>query len=678
MKKILLIIILIPFITYSQNEGNIWCFGSFAGLDFNSGTPTPLTNSAMSTVEGSTSIADNNGNLLFYSEGRRVWDKNHTIMPNGTWLGGGFSSTQGAIIVKKPGSNSIYYIFSVRSMNNPFGLWYSEVDMTLNGGLGDVSTPNNLISGGIQERICVIKHQNGNDFWIIVMPAVSNSFHAYLLTSSGLNTTPIITNIGAFHDYQGYLKASSDGKRIALADTKKANFELFDFDNSTGILSNNILFSTGFTSSYGPYGAEFSPNNNLLYISTYQQAGPAYQYNLLAGTNVAIENSKLLIGNGIGWGGALQNGPDGKMYHAHVDTTLNVINNPNVLGLGCNFVAGAINLAGKGSVHGLPTFINSIYPVPITANFSTTNLCFNDSTLFTILPNATNLDSVYWNFGDPTTGNDNNSSDTMVTHQFSDTGTFNVTLIVFDNNLSDTTTQQITIHPLPSVNLGNDTAYCPGNSVVLDATYPNATYLWQNGSSNPTFSASQVGTYWVEVSANGCNASDTVLVDFITIPTLTLTGDTLICPGETVLLSAPIPNSSYSWQNNSTQNTFLVTEPGTYWLIATDDCGSYSDTITVILDQCETVLEMPNVLTPNNDGINDLFIPITMKGVNEASIIVYNRWGQEHYSSNDITLGWDGKCNEQPCSDGTYFWVVNYTDINNQPASLKGTITLLK
>jgi hypothetical protein len=71
-------------ICYSQNQANIWYFGSFAGVDFNSGSPVSLSDGAMTTNEGCATICDSEGELLFYTDGTKVYNKNHSIMPNGT------------------------------------------------------------------------------------------------------------------------------------------------------------------------------------------------------------------------------------------------------------------------------------------------------------------------------------------------------------------------------------------------------------------------------------------------------------------------------------------------------------------------------------------------------------------------------------------------------------------
>tara|TARA_B110000858_G_C17785847_1_gene467253 strand:- start:1544 stop:1972 length:429 start_codon:yes stop_codon:yes gene_type:complete len=137
-RKLLLFVLCLPFLGLAQKEGNIWYFGENAGLDFNNGSPVALTDGMLNTSEGCASICDANGNLLFYTDGMLVYNKNHGIMPNGTGLLGHSSSTQSAIIVKKPMSNNLYYIFTVDDIFNTNGgaVTYSIVDMSLDGGLG--------------------------------------------------------------------------------------------------------------------------------------------------------------------------------------------------------------------------------------------------------------------------------------------------------------------------------------------------------------------------------------------------------------------------------------------------------------------------------------------------------------------------------------------------------------
>ena len=133
---------------FAQGEANIWYFGEGAGLDFNSGTPIAITDGALHTLEGCAAISNSSGSLLFYTDGDTVWNKQHHPMPNGTCLKGDQSSTQAAIIVPKPGSSSIYYVFTTSSHDGSGGIQecrYSEIDMSLSSGLGDVTTNKNIL-----------------------------------------------------------------------------------------------------------------------------------------------------------------------------------------------------------------------------------------------------------------------------------------------------------------------------------------------------------------------------------------------------------------------------------------------------------------------------------------------------------------------------------------------------
>jgi hypothetical protein len=146
MKNILIICLLFStVIAFSQKETNNWYFGENAGVSFSSGSPVALTNGALVTREGCAAISDKNGNLLFYTDGVTVYNKNHSIMQNGTDLKGHSSSTHSAIIVPNPSDTRVYYIFTVDAQGGANGLQYSVVNITLDGGLGGVTSKNNLI-----------------------------------------------------------------------------------------------------------------------------------------------------------------------------------------------------------------------------------------------------------------------------------------------------------------------------------------------------------------------------------------------------------------------------------------------------------------------------------------------------------------------------------------------------
>jgi len=229
MKKISLITcILIASICYSQNEAANWYFGDNAGINFdiNTDTVTPLTNGLLATDEGCTSISDGNGDLLFYTDGITVFNQNHTVMVNGTNLKGNPSSTQSAIIIPKPNDDDIYYIFTVDTefQGTPDeGFNFSEVDMSLDGGLGAVTAlKNQLLLGNTSEKLsAVLKDCQTEAIWVVTLAddtggEVNDTFYAYEVTDTGVNTTPVVSTLNIFlNERRGYLKFSPDGTKLA-------------------------------------------------------------------------------------------------------------------------------------------------------------------------------------------------------------------------------------------------------------------------------------------------------------------------------------------------------------------------------------------------------------------------------------------------------------------------------
>lgn len=359
----------------AQKEGNIWYFGDHAGLDFNSGKPAAILNGQINTLEGCATISDHNGNLLFYTDGITVWNRNHKIMTNGTGLYGHSSSSHSGVIVPRPGSNNIYYVFTVTEVANPFGINYSEVDMGLSGGLGAVTAKNIQLITPALEKITAVRHASLNAIWVVMHTFDDNNFYSYLVTSSGINMNPVISSCGRAvttpNFCRGCMKVSADGHKLAMAHSWMDMVELFDFDNVTGIVSNPVTF-TGFNAK-GPYGIEFSPSGKLLYVGEWYDGINIYQYNL---TSADIPGSRITIGSDSGTNiGALQLAPDGKIYVAvEHQAFIGAINDPDLPGNACNFDLRAVYLQGKYSLLGLPTFIQSTFSEPYFFDLSIPNI----------------------------------------------------------------------------------------------------------------------------------------------------------------------------------------------------------------------------------------------------------------------------------------------------------------
>lgn len=380
---------------YSQQPkmAYTWYFGQNAGLDFSSGRPVALTNSAMNANEGSVSISDVNGNLLFYSNGGErptmgaIWNRNHQVMLNGA-LGqntrGCGSSLQAAIVLPQPGKRNIYYMFTTdcRENNLAGGLSYNVIDMNLDGGLGGVVLKSIGLMDYTTESVAAIRHGNGKDYWILVNKAETDSFFAFQLTKDGITGVVKSKTGGPISTRDaGELKPSANGERLFFASGNAS--VLYHFDKNTGIVSNPVDLGI----QYGYTGA-FSPDCERLYVADFN-ARKIYQFTV---TSHQIPKTKVLIATSSNFIGSLQVGPDGKIYVARRNATfLGVIENPNLRGTQCNYIENGVSLGNAQSKFGLPNFANDVlgecvsYPQENTSHypyaFHPEHINYNDLTL---------------------------------------------------------------------------------------------------------------------------------------------------------------------------------------------------------------------------------------------------------------------------------------------------------
>ena len=152
----------------AQKEATNWYFGLKAGITFRNGTPVALLDGQTAASEGTAVISDKNtGDLLFYTDGITVWNREHGVMENGTGLYGGSSSTQSALIIPHPSDGNLYYIFTntgdMARIDPEPALWYSVVDMRLDGGRGAVIVKNTKLIDSVSEKTDATLHCNNRD-----------------------------------------------------------------------------------------------------------------------------------------------------------------------------------------------------------------------------------------------------------------------------------------------------------------------------------------------------------------------------------------------------------------------------------------------------------------------------------------------------------------------------------
>lgn len=427
MKKLLLLtfFIIASLSLYSQKEANVWYFGNNAGLDFNSGNPVALNDGLLRTDEGCSSISDENGNLLFYSDGINVWTKNHELMrySNGSLannLEGNPSSSQSGLIVPNPEDKNLYYIFTVGTdfignlpyPDNP-GFKFYTIDISKGNGGEIISGPINLSNGRDREwseKVTAVQGKDCKEIWILSI--VQDTFYAYKIDINGVDFTNPVTSSSSYflRDKRGYLKASPDGSKIALADFTNdgiGRLVLYNFDNVTGkVVSNGLILTDGPTDG-SPYGVEFSQESTKLYASLYHENSNSFrifQYNLL---DANIAQTKTQVHQEQGYRGALQLAPNGKIYASIPDRRyLGAIENPEDNAANIQFTSNAIDLKGALSSQGLPPFIQSFFApvklIDLSSNevLNNTNQVFCIGETYNIVPEKNNPNDTYTWFKD--------------------------------------------------------------------------------------------------------------------------------------------------------------------------------------------------------------------------------------------------------------------------------------
>lgn len=496
----------------AQLESANWYFGFRAGLNFSSGTPEVIYDGALSTAEGCATISDPDGNLLFYTDGTKVYNRQHALMPNGYNLLGNSSSTQSAIVTPFPGDLNKYYIFTVGADDsatpnntNNTGFNYYVVDMSLNDGLGEVlpysASQNNLMKL-TSEKVTAVAHANGRNYWVLTH--FEDKFYAYLVTEDGINTTPVTSQIGPYIDpdvypvnSRGYLKLSPNGKKVGIAhltnllledipdeiknhspnytnmdfaNTYNGYTAVYDFDDETGIVSNEITLSEVGS----PYGLEFSSESNYLYFA-YDYHEPydvnpwtpwlkaeLIQYDLnssdIPNSGVVIFDDFTPTDQTFTARGALQLALDQKIYYSHTfyigsyyfGHSLSVIHSPDLAGDAADFEYESLRINSvENPVHylsfGLPPFLTSFFRAGIEfeGEIFNSGTCLGNAITFSVNSNQQIL-SINWNFGDG-----NTSTELNPTHTYNLPGTYTVEAVVTTTSDTLTLTREVSIHTYP-------------------------------------------------------------------------------------------------------------------------------------------------------------------------------------------------------------------------------------
>ena len=595
-----------------------WYFGNNAGIKFSKTGATADTKGKLDTKEGVSTIADKNGNLLFYTDGKKIYDKDgkeiSTIAGKDS-LAGSSVSTQSAVIVPQPscqGCQSLYYVFTTSDINGKKQLSYSVVDIRKNKGQGKVIEQNTILDDEpTTEQLISHFVKKDSTYWVISHDFGTDTIRLRRVTKNGVSISTIVkigSRIDSTFKGEGYMKVSKDGTKLAVAipGGKRNLIELYDFADSTGAITNKRTIDLG-PAPPTVYGIEFSPDGKTMFATmkadTLKKPGSystLLRFDITDKDSTVITKSKITLDSSKKeYYGAVQLGPDGKIYFAvQGSKTLGVIKLPNdtisVKSLTKEYYdRGGFDLTGKTSQLGLPTTYNVNETKNEGVGISAADTCLGSPSSFQtnhLCGDKLKNTKTDWRFykgevpqdgkpvGSPiaTIRGGEGDNGLMASYTFKEAGKYYVVVNMGNRCKPDTMlpAQPFEILPLPKPDLGPDLNLCAktttlDSKVRLDST----NYFWFRDrrflpkDSLKTLTASQSGNYIVVVENRGCFGYDSVKVVLAQAKPLSLGPDTLICASSSIILDASKgagTGTTYSWSTGATTAQIRVSTPGRY------------------------------------------------------------------------------------------------------------------
>ncbi|HNF70802.1 MAG TPA: gliding motility-associated C-terminal domain-containing protein [Chitinophagaceae bacterium] len=313
------------------------------------------------------------------------------------------------------------------------------------------------------------------------------------------------------------------------------------------------------------------------------------------------------------------------------------------------------------------TVIVNFYPSPVVFLGNDTTLCSGDS----LILNATTFMATSYQWQDMSV---------QPTFTVKSPGFYSVTVNTPCGLINDLIL--IDYKASPVVHLGNDTTLCTGQSILLNASTPNATYLWPDNSQLPTYLVSEPGLYTVEVFADGCTGRDSIDIQYKPTPQISMGGDKVLCQGEQLTFDFSTPGAHYLWQDLSTESVYTITKEGTYWVsVELNGCtGSDSIDVDYLDHSCNCNVFIPNAFSPNHDGLNEEFrFLCSPENIELKDFVVMNRWGNPVFVAQNINDSWNGRYLGSDAEAGTYYYLLRYTcTLTGKSYQLQGDVLLIR
>jgi gliding motility-associated-like protein len=568
---------------YNEN----WMFGNYAGITFSGLNTGAVMGSSMASPQGVATVSDmGTGQLIFYSNGEKIWGFDHQLIQNGDGLMGDANSTQSVLFVPWPKSSNFFYAFTTDAGAGPAGLRYTMLDRNM--GINGIVQGNNKnipLAAPVTEKLALVRHCDMQSYWVVAHEWGTDKFLSWRITDIELEPDPVETHTGPAYDGaiengMGYMKASPNDDILALAITGSDRVDIYSFDNLTG----QPEFAYSIDNIFQPYGIEFSQDQEMLYVSCLN--GPIYQFNL---QSAIVPSTQTMIANANRLTGALQMGADGRIYVTRdLDMYLGYIEHPASPGSSCNYVQNGIYLNGRLSEAGLPPYI----PILEHHHLPHHAICLGD-TVFYDPYWLHRADSFVLYFGDRLGGSYDSTTQVPAFYLFQQTGVHKVEAVYYRCGTEFSLNAMVCVQSVPGVYLGEDTAICINAYYTLQGILSHVycptlqnTFQWNTGQSGQFISIIPPGQFSVTVTNLCGTGSDTVNIEALPAPAVTLGPDMELCAGELAAL-IPVPTlDSLVWHDGSEEKIRFVSESGYYLVTITNEynCSSSDDILVTFID----------------------------------------------------------------------------------------------
>lgn len=628
-----LLFFLLTLILHAQHNKrtNVWYITQGLGLDFNCTPPCPIENGVLGETFSTASICDTSGNLLLYTNSETIWNKNHQVVANGTGLYACKWSSQSCVFVPLPSSTNLYYLVTVDNWRdkagspNPYAckdgsvpIQYSMclhlIDVAANNGAGQVLWKNKVIYGNnahinINGILGAVKHANTRDTWLMTYDYNIRRFVSLLLTECGVQDT-IVSSVISSVNNENLISENASNPLIFSPRGDAFSVYITGYDTINGYLENHFILgrfndTTGMMDNFISLDKSSAVVGTFSTDSRYLYASDS-QYDLSIWDSTAITQSRKVINPLYSF--YVLNAPDGKMYGQGGPST------------GLQMLSW--------------TIVNDPLLSPATISFQPILVTKPIAPLKSrYIPNFVQSwfdpDFTEYEYGSP----------------------------------------QISY-----------TRVCKGEKTIFKSTgMPPATpYHWEilqpglpvvrfDNQDSIAYTFSQSGEFTVKLSIDFSCMPDVITRTDIIVDSLPkdYLQDQFICESSNLTIQAQPNQVSYLWNTGNTRSQQAVEVDNMYYVDVTNSCGSIRDEAQINLLQ----YSIPNLITPNNDFMNDVF-KIDSNSPVQGHLEIYNSWGANIYQNTFYKNTWP----ENEIEAGVYYYRFTYSTCSPE----KGWIQIIK